>query len=175
MLPKSSINKFGFTLIELLIAISIIAVLSVIGLSAYSGVQQSARDARRKDDLRSIKVALELYYQRNKSYPMTDWVFSNAAQPWIPLLTSDYISKIPTDILNKDQDPRITGQYGYAYFGNNNVCGTDQPGQFYALVTQLENTTDNQRNDLQNYKWCDGSITPKTSWSKYSFAIISDN
>lgn len=166
----------GFTLIELLVAITIIAVLSIIGLNAYSGVQQSARDARRKDDLRSIKVALELYYQRNKNYPITDWVFSDVAQPWIPLLTTDYISKVPTDPLGKNQDPRFTdNQYGYSYWSQ--ACGATLAGQLFVLITQLENKNDSQRNELQNYKtFCNGTtlIIDPTPLSKYTFVITSE-
>ncbi len=53
----------GFTLIELMVAISIIAVLSTIGMVAYSKVQLLGRDARRKQDLRAIAQALEIFYQ----------------------------------------------------------------------------------------------------------------
>lgn len=53
-------TKRGFTLIELLVVISIIAILSVIGLTLFSSVQKSARDARRKMDIDAIAKALEI-------------------------------------------------------------------------------------------------------------------
>lgn len=58
----------GFTLIELLVAISIIAVLSTIGLTIFSGVQSKARDSVRKNDLNALATALELYFQNNGKY-----------------------------------------------------------------------------------------------------------
>src|SRR3989344_8459217 len=58
----------GFTLIELLETISIIAVLSSIGLIVYQGVQSKARDSIRKSDLQKLAIALEIYAQQNRKY-----------------------------------------------------------------------------------------------------------
>lgn len=166
-------RRFGFTLVELLIAISILAILSVIGIAAYSGVQKNARDARRKDDLRSIKVALEVYYQKNGQYPITDWIYSSGGQGWIPFLVPTYMARVPQDPL-KNGDPRTDNQYGYAYWAAQD-CGVFKAGQFFALVTQLENRADNQKNETQNYKWCDGQgLYTVYKWSAYSFVITSE-
>lgn len=59
-LPKSVNNPQGFTLIELMIVITIIAILSVIGVVVFSGVQRNARDARRRGDIDAIFKALEV-------------------------------------------------------------------------------------------------------------------
>lgn len=61
-------NK-GFTLIELLITISIIAILSAIGIVTYSSVLKQGRDSKRQSDLRSIQSALEQYYSDQMAYP----------------------------------------------------------------------------------------------------------
>lgn len=58
-LPQTKSNRSGFTLIELLVVISIIVILSVIGLAVFSGVQKNARDARRREDIAAIAQALE--------------------------------------------------------------------------------------------------------------------
>lgn len=58
----------GFTLVELLVAISIIAILSTIGLAIFSGIQSKARDSIRKNDLRALATALEIYYQKKGKY-----------------------------------------------------------------------------------------------------------
>ena len=57
MLKKTT----GFTLIELLITVSIIAVLSAIGLIAYSAAFRQGNDSKRHSDLRAIQSALEQY------------------------------------------------------------------------------------------------------------------
>lgn len=61
--------KKGFTLVELLVIIAIIAILSVIGVTVFSGVQKNARDAKRRADLDSIRLALEIYKSVNGRYP----------------------------------------------------------------------------------------------------------
>lgn len=59
----------GFTLIELLVVISIIAILSTIGLLTYSSVLEQGRDSKRQADLRLIQSALEQYHADQKYYP----------------------------------------------------------------------------------------------------------
>lgn len=62
-------NTLGFTLIELLITITIIAVLSMIGMVAYTTFLKNARDAKRQSDLKFIQSALEQYHADQKYYP----------------------------------------------------------------------------------------------------------
>lgn len=149
-------KKKGFTLVELLVVISIISVLATIGLAVYNGVLKNARDVKRVDDLKSLKAALELYYQTNKQYPVTStWVYSSAAQPWIPGLTSTYLPGLPKDPFKNSGAPWQTDGYIYAYFGA--ACDPFSAGQFFALVAQLENRMDQRRNEVKNYKWCTGA------------------
>lgn len=63
-LPKSVNNPQGFTLIELLIVVTIIAVLSVIGITVFGGVQKDARNARRRADIDSINKVLEVHFNQ---------------------------------------------------------------------------------------------------------------
>lgn len=52
----------GFTLIELLVVISIIAILSAVGLVSYQNIRKGAQDAKVKSDLNAIKKAYEANY-----------------------------------------------------------------------------------------------------------------
>lgn len=64
-------KKNGFTLIELIVTVTIIAVLTVVGIISYSGTSKKARDNRRMADLEKIRIALELYRQATGStYPV---------------------------------------------------------------------------------------------------------
>lgn len=65
--PKS----LGFTLVELLVVITIIAILSVIGVTVFTGVQKNARDTRKKGDVESIIKAYEVRYASTGSYGTT--------------------------------------------------------------------------------------------------------
>ena len=57
----SRAKRAGFTLIELLIVISIIGILAAIGLNTYNNSQRTARDAKRKSDLRQYQTSVENY------------------------------------------------------------------------------------------------------------------
>lgn len=85
----------GFTLVELLVTVSIIAILSAVGLVVYSSVIKQGRDARRMSDLRSIQSALEQYYADQFGYPSSLPAAGN------PLKSPDgrktYLNQIPTD------------------------------------------------------------------------------
>lgn len=58
-LPKTLNNPKGFTLVELLVVITIIAVLSVIGITVFTGFQKNARDAKRRGDIEAISKGFE--------------------------------------------------------------------------------------------------------------------
>lgn len=127
----------GFTLVELLVVISIIAILSVVGITIFSSVQKSARDTRRKADLRAIAGALEIYKNNTGTYPLaaTGWRYSTQAQPWIPGLDSTYMPAIPTDPKNSGGTPQ-SGGYAYAYVA---ISLYMEVGKYFVLAAHLEN------------------------------------
>jgi len=59
----------GFTLIELLVSITIIGLMSSIGLVAYSTIRSRARDAKRLADIRQVQTAIEIFFESNSYYP----------------------------------------------------------------------------------------------------------
>lgn len=64
-----STRRGGFTLIEILVAISIVAILTMIGITNFRVANKKARDGKRKGDLEQIKAALELYRTDEGEYP----------------------------------------------------------------------------------------------------------
>lgn len=100
-------TKKGFTLIELLVAISIIAILSSIGMVNFLGSQKKGRDVRRQSDLSQYRIALENYATVvNGNYP----VGSGVADTALAILKPNYISGLPAD-------PKTT-TYRYASDGS---------------------------------------------------------
>ena len=61
--------KRGFTLIELLVVVVILGILASVGLGQFYTAQKRGRDAQRKENLSSLKKALEMYYNDYGSYP----------------------------------------------------------------------------------------------------------
>ncbi|MDD5416012.1 MAG: type II secretion system protein [Candidatus Daviesbacteria bacterium] len=104
-LPKFTNNPSGFTLVELLVVVSIIAVLSIIGITIFSGVQKNARDARRKADIDSISKAWEANISKTS--------------PYYPLLQGTWFASG-----NIPKDPSTGSSYNYAS-GANESAGAD--------------------------------------------------
>ena len=150
-------NK-SFSLIEIMIVISIIALLTTLGLNTYSGFQTKARDTRRKADLNTINQALNAYYAVNGKYPDTTgpfWYYSTSGSTWIPqLVTGKFIDAVPQDPINNAAGPWELGSnnYSYAYHSTNIIPNN----QSYDLVARLEDNTDPDRCGVKQYKWYDG-------------------
>lgn len=136
-------SKCGFTLIELLVVISIISILSVIGVSSYRGVQERARDTTRKEDLKAIAQALELYEQDNNSYFITSTSNCNIDSTPFYNAIDNYMDD---NIVPKDP----TTNEMYCYYSENN-------GSSYRLFAKLENNSDPEI--IGSPTWFDYSIT----------------
>ena len=89
---KYQINKKGFTLIELMVAISIVAILAVIGYTLLTTAQANARDTKRKQDIDAISSALEIKFNGNAgTYPaVDDTMFADGKRPKDPVTLLDY-------------------------------------------------------------------------------------
>ena len=98
----------GFTLLELIVVIGIISILALIGVPAFRSIQEDARNAKRKSDLKTIQKSLESFKLRNNDYPTT---VVGAARTWRTscanptdyvqgLTTGGFIEKLPIDPRN---------------------------------------------------------------------------
>lgn len=86
----------GFSLIEIIVVVAIIGVLFVIVASQVGlGQMDKARDAKRKDSLKRIKIAFEEYYNDNNDYPPNTILDDCDGNDLVP-----YLSKIPCDPAN---------------------------------------------------------------------------
>lgn len=114
-------NGAGFTLVEILVVIAIIGLLSAIVLASLNTTRAKGRDAARMVDVKSLKTAMEFYYDDHKSYP----VVPNVPPPYVTaianlgaggtLLVPAYISAIP-QMLVADSDLYVwegTNKYGF--------------------------------------------------------------
>lgn len=81
----------GLTLIELMVAVSIIAILSLIGLVAYTDTQKNARNAKRRADITAIANAMEANYGKAVAAQyngIADTMFSSGVIPTDPANTN---------------------------------------------------------------------------------------
>ncbi len=185
-------TKKGFTLIELLVAITIIAIISAFGITVYASAQKSGRDSKRKEDLKAIATAMQLYYSNNNRFPpglpaATNVIYSSDAANWSAILSNQYIGQMPTDPINNAASAAVSPGASIANFGTANTSysygyyaiaapGTGCPGvgQFYALFARLENTADSDRVGARDNKWCDGlGLFSTYTWSPNLYVITS--
>lgn len=119
-------NNKGFTLIEMIIAVSLIAVMSVIilnGLNPKSATDKG-HDTQRKNDIRRLGVAMEEYFSDKGCYPAQAIVDaiqcgSSSFKPWV---------------INWPCDPDGSKYYIYT---ENSSCP-----KYYKILTDLKNRSD---------------------------------
>ncbi len=81
----------GFTVIELMIVMSIIIILTTIGLTQYQRSVVYAKESVLKEDLFRLRDAIDQYFADKAAYPST-----------LDALVSDgYVRKIPEDPFTK--------------------------------------------------------------------------
>ena len=106
-------------------------------MSNYLGVRERGRDSKRKQDLRQIQAALELYRYDLGSYPASLQNCPIATPTYLgnPTCTTGttYMQKIPTD-------PQGSTYYNSGSYYYNVPSGNAS----YTLCTCLENGNDNQ-------------------------------
>jgi prepilin-type N-terminal cleavage/methylation domain-containing protein len=59
----------GFTIVELLIVIVVIGILATLVIVTFTGIQQKARDSKRKTDLNALDSHVEAFYANYGFYP----------------------------------------------------------------------------------------------------------
>lgn len=77
-------KRNAFTLVELLVVVAIIAILTLIGIVVFTGVQKNTRDARRNGDIDSIAKALEVNKTTTGYSALADGQFSGGVVPKEP-------------------------------------------------------------------------------------------
>ena len=110
---KFLIRKGGFTLIELIIVIAILGLIVTAGLSSYTNSQKTARDARRKTDLETLRQGLELYRSTNGVYAAAA---AGSTETGANALKNYLTSPVPyISAANFPKDPKTSQNYFY-YF-----------------------------------------------------------
>jgi prepilin-type N-terminal cleavage/methylation domain-containing protein len=134
---RSHLKKLlkGFTIVELLVVLSLVGILAGLLIVSLKSAQNSALDGRRKADLESIKLALEIYKSScgTGAYPATGSV------PFGSPLSCTVRGSSITIMTSVPQDPQFpTKSYTYTRINNSDYTteAIFQTGQAY-VVTPL--------------------------------------
>lgn len=146
-------NTLGFTLIELLIAVSILAVLSIIGITTFQGTQSKARDAARKNDLSTLATALSIYREQNGKYIVQSSGTDITTCPSSSDTTSPFYNLIAPNLSTSAPIDPKTGSF-YCYISVSN-------GQSFRLFAKLEN--------------CSTSGGNLCGYTNYNHTVVSDD
>ncbi len=84
----------GFTLIELVIVMAIIMILLTMAVSQYTGAVRHAREAALKEDLQTMRTAIDSYTMDKQKAP----------QSLDDLVQDGYLKAIPEDPLTRSKD-----------------------------------------------------------------------
>jgi general secretion pathway protein G len=128
-MPDHSIREAGFTMIELLIVVSLIVILTTMGMTQYQHSVVYAREGVLKEDLFRIRDAIDQYYADKGQYPST-----------LDALVSDgYVRKLPDDPFTKNNtswqtvpaepDPNNPANQPGVYDVKSGAEGTTQDGK----------------------------------------------
>lgn len=123
-------HKSAFTFIEVIVVISVIAILITISAISISRTRSQARDLQRLNDIKEIRLALELYYRDTKTYPLNLHPGEPLHNPLNPNIT--YLEKIPSNPPYSKNEPCNNADYLY-------VFNYDTWGPPYYLAFCLEN------------------------------------
>lgn len=88
----------GFTLVEVLIVISLIVVLTSVGMATYSNSVRRSREAVLKEDLFQMRDAIDQYYADKNKYPGT----------LQDLVSEGYLRAIPKDPITDSAETWVT-------------------------------------------------------------------
>lgn len=138
-------KRRSFSLIEIIMVMLIIGVLSSIALSITQSTKVRSRDTKRKTDLQTVKVAVELFRSANGYYPTDPAGFEGAyviascadytpgsKSLWdsIELKMKPFIAKLPLDPIGNGQC------VGTAPYHNDSA----KPGHMYSYFSSWKYT-----------------------------------
>jgi general secretion pathway protein G len=93
-------NEGGFTLVELMVVMLIISILLAIAVPSFIASIRSAREAALREDLHTMRDAIEQYTEDKQQAP----------QSLDDLMTAGYLKSIPADPMTRSTSTWVTAQ-----------------------------------------------------------------
>lgn len=93
-------SERGFTLVELMVVMLIISILLAVAIPSFIGAIRSAREAALREDLHTMRDAIEQYTEDKQAGP----------QSLDDLVQAGYLKRIPVDPMTHRSDTWVTEQ-----------------------------------------------------------------
>lgn len=121
--------KKGFTFIELMTVIAIIGILTAIVLPNLNNARIKGRDAKRISDIKSIQLALAIYYDTHRAtgYPLSLAALGSGYSGYLPSIPIDPVGNVA---------------YKYSALGSGTFCSG------YHLAAVVEGTVASGSEDV---------------------------
>lgn len=138
----------GFSLIEILIVITIIGILSSVGVGFAASIQKNTRDVQRESDLRVLQSAIQQFYADKNYYPNTDLssVIANgnaltncSGEGAGCTVSKTYLSKTPKDPNSPTTNYCYSSQFTISSTTACSIADNAGKCHFYKLYAKLEN------------------------------------
>jgi general secretion pathway protein G len=97
---RSRSGERGFTLVELMIVMTIIGILAAIAIPSYIRAVQKAREAVLKEDLHTLRTAIDSYTVDKEKAP----------QSLDDLVQAGYLKAVPVDPMTSRSDTWMTSE-----------------------------------------------------------------
>lgn len=109
----------AFSLVELLVVITILAILSTVAYTSFSGSTDKAKNSKRLEHLGSIETGLQMFYQEKSYYPVPD-LKSASNFWWYTGSTTALAANTSTGTTNADGNilTITTGTGGWVVYGS---------------------------------------------------------
>ena len=114
-MQKRRTQSAGFTLVELMIVMSIIGILMLLAVPSYISAIKHAREAVLKEDLHTMRAAIESYTMDKQKAP----------QSLDDLVQGGYLKSIPEDPMTHSKDTWVTDQSQSMYSIDETEPGID--------------------------------------------------
>lgn len=133
--------KKGFTIVEVIVVITVVGILTTIGIIAFNKYRTDARDSQRKAQLTAISQALEKYYGLNGEYPgcaaMTASPSTISSSTLVGVDTTLFVAPGSSLSTSMTCSTPSTSDY-FGYIGTGSSCASGSACESYVLQYKSE-------------------------------------